>query len=160
MPEAQKRMEYWRFLEMTKLITITCWISFFSHVQVQAPFHMDQGSAMKSTLAKLTKNYSPKKRKSNIDTLFFSPLPFVTTILLHLALKNMFQKSLSLRIRMCDNDVFRPWVVVDVLSVANPPLGWVSADERQLSHFRGCEVSEGVGFCSVSTYSYLSWFIM
>lgn len=95
-----------------------------------------------------------QERESNIDTMFL-PISICNKYLL-LYFGPWLSSQISFtHIYICDRNVFKPWIVVDVISVVNPHLSSVSPDYRQIIHFRGCEVSEDMEFHLVSSYSFL-----
>lgn len=81
---------------------------------------MDQGSARKSILWQSSLKIICQQKEVKYRHSVFSPLPFIINILLYFALENVFQKSLSHCVHMSDKNVFRLWVVVDVISMAKP----------------------------------------
>ena len=97
---------------------------FTYYIHVQTLFHVDHGFWFRQgiySLVKLTINYPAGKGIESIHLLFFFSLfPFVINISSHtFAFEKLFQKSFLCSVYVCDRNVFRPWIVVDVLSVVN-----------------------------------------
>ena len=96
---------------------------FTYYVHVQTLFHIDRSFWFRQgiySLVKLTINYPARKGIESIHLFFFSLFPFVINISSHtFAVEKLFQKSFPRSVYVCGRNVFRPWIVVDVLSMVN-----------------------------------------